>query len=63
MMQRRVRAASWSRRDEPIFVSAEGKRLRPENLSKKVLKPILEKIGLVDGFHACVMATLLHWTR
>jgi integrase len=38
--------------DEPLFVSAEGKRLHPDNFGRRVLKPILEKLGLQGGFHA-----------
>jgi integrase len=38
--------------DEPLFVSAEGKRLDPDNFGKRVLKPIVEKLGLQGAFHA-----------
>jgi site-specific recombinase XerD len=37
---------------EPLFVSAEGRRLHPDNFSKRVLKPILDQPGLEGGFHA-----------
>ena len=38
--------------DDPLFVSAEGRRLHPDNFCKRVLKPILDKLGLEGGFHA-----------
>ena len=38
--------------DEPLFLSAEGKRLHPDNFAKRVLKPITDKLGLQGGFHA-----------
>jgi integrase len=38
--------------DEPLFLSAEGKRLLPDNLYKRVLKPLRDKLGLKGGFHA-----------
>lgn len=38
--------------DEPLFLSAEGKRLHPENLVKRKLKPLLKKLGLEGGLHA-----------
>ena len=38
--------------DEPLFLSAEGKRLHPENLVKRKLKPLLKQLGLEGGLHA-----------
>jgi integrase len=38
--------------EEPLFLSKEGKRLLPDNFGKRILKPILQKLGLVGGFHA-----------
>lgn len=38
--------------DDPLFLSEEGKRLHPDNFSKRVLKPIVDKLGLKGGFHA-----------
>jgi integrase len=38
--------------DESLFVSAEGRRLHPDNFGKRILKPILDKLGLDGGFHA-----------
>ena len=38
--------------DEPLFLSAEKKRLEPDNFVKRELKPILEKLGLQGGAHA-----------
>ena len=38
--------------DEPLFQSGEGKRLHPDNFAKRVLKPIVDKLGLEGGFHA-----------
>jgi integrase len=40
------------RPDEPLFLSKEGKRLLPDNLYKRVLKPLRDKLGLKGGFHA-----------
>ena len=37
--------------DEPLFLTAEGKRLEPDNFAKRVLKPILEKLGLEGCCH------------
>ena len=39
--------------DEPLFLSPEGKRLHPENLVKRELKPILEKLGVYVKGTAC----------
>jgi integrase len=39
-------------RDEPLFLSAEGMRLHPENLVKRKLKPLLKQLGLEGGLHA-----------
>lgn len=38
--------------DAPLFLSSKGFRLHPENLVKRKLKPILEKLGLKGGAHA-----------
>ena len=38
--------------DKPLFLSAEGKRLHPENLVKRKLKPLLKQLGLEGGLHA-----------
>jgi integrase len=38
--------------DEPLFLSSEGKRLHPDNFAKRILKPIVEKLGLEGAFHA-----------
>ena len=38
--------------DEPLFLSAEGKRLHPDNFARRILKPIVEKLGLEGAFHA-----------
>ena len=38
--------------NEPLFLSAEGMRLHPENLVKRKLKPLLKKLGLEGGLHA-----------
>ena len=40
------------RSDEPLFLTARGRRLHPENLVKRQLKPLLEKLGLEGGLHA-----------
>jgi integrase len=37
--------------DEPLFLSAEGKRLEPDNFVKRHLKPVVKKLGLVGGCH------------
>jgi integrase len=38
--------------DEPLFLTAEGKRLHPDNFVKRKLKPLLEGMGLEGGLHA-----------
>lgn len=38
--------------NEALFLSAEGKRLHPDNFGKRILKPILRALGLKGGFHA-----------
>jgi len=38
--------------EEPLFVSGERKRLLPDNLYKRVLKPLRDKLGLKGAFHA-----------
>ncbi len=38
--------------EEPLFLSAEGMRLHPENLVKRKLKPLLKRLGLEGGLHA-----------
>lgn len=38
--------------DEPLFLTAEGKRLHPDNFVKRHFKPILEQLGLSGGLHA-----------
>ena len=48
--------------DEPLFVSAEGRRLHPDNFSKRVLKPILDKLGLEGGF-SCAASRQRHDAR
>ena len=37
---------------EPLFVSAQGKRFHPDNLVKRQLKLLLQKLGLKGGLHA-----------
>ncbi len=37
---------------EPLFLTAEGKRLHPDNFVKRELKPIVEALGLKGGLHA-----------
>lgn len=39
--------------DEPLFLSPDGKRLHPENLVKRELKPILAKLGVYAKGTAC----------
>jgi integrase len=34
-----------------LFLTAEGKRLEPDNFAKRVLKPIVEKLGLEGCCH------------
>jgi integrase len=38
--------------DEPLFLSPGGMRLHPENLVKRNLKPLLNRLGLKGGLHA-----------
>jgi integrase len=38
--------------DEPLFLTTEGKRLHPDNFSKRKLKPLLDMLGLKGGLHA-----------
>ena len=38
--------------NEPLFLTAEGKRLHPDNFVKRELKPILKALGLEGGLHA-----------
>ncbi len=38
--------------DEPLFLTAEGKRLHPDNFVKRKLEPLLKKLGLKGGLHA-----------
>ncbi|HYV74769.1 MAG TPA: site-specific integrase [Candidatus Binatia bacterium] len=38
--------------DEPLFLTAEGKRLHPDNFVKRHLKPLLKQLGLEGGLHA-----------
>ena len=38
--------------DAPLFLTSSGCRLHPENLSKRVLKPILDALGIKGGMHA-----------
>jgi integrase len=38
---------------EPLFLSPEGKRLNPENLVKRELKPLLKKLGIYVKGTAC----------
>jgi integrase len=38
--------------DEPLFLTAEGKRLHPDNFVKRHLKPLLKQLGLKGGLHA-----------
>jgi integrase len=37
--------------DEPLFLSAKGKRLEPDNFVKRHLTPVVKKLGLVGGCH------------
>jgi integrase len=37
---------------EPLFLSTRGKRFQPDNLVKRELKPILDRLGLEGGMHA-----------
>ena len=37
--------------DEPLFLSARGKRLEPDNFVKRHLAPVIRKLGLVGGCH------------
>ena len=39
-------------KDSPLFLSTEGCRLHPENLVKRVLKPILKELGIRGASHA-----------
>ncbi len=48
---------------KPLFVSKEGKRLRPDKFGKSVLKPILQKLGLEGGFHALRHGNATLWTN
>jgi integrase len=38
--------------DEPLFLTAKGKRLHPDNFVKRKLKPLLKRLGLEGGLHA-----------
>jgi integrase len=38
--------------DAPLFLSPKGIRLHPENLVKRRLKPVLNRLGLKGGLHA-----------
>jgi hypothetical protein len=38
--------------EEPLFTTARGKRLHPDNFVKRVLKPILMELGLPGAVHA-----------
>jgi integrase len=38
-------------KNSPLFLSPEGCRLHPENLVKRVLKPILRELGIVGASH------------
>ena len=48
---------SGRNRDEPLFLSAEGMRLHPENLVKRKLKPLLSSRGLRAGSMPSGMGT------
>ena len=37
--------------DEPLFLSAKGKRLEPDNFVKRHLTPVIKKLGLVGACH------------
>ena len=37
--------------DEPLFLSAKGKRLEPDNFVKRNLTPAVKALGLVGGCH------------
>src|SRR5262249_44817257 len=37
--------------DQPLFLSAKGKRLEPDNFVKRYLTPVIKKLGLVGGCH------------
>src|SRR5215467_4669675 len=47
--------------DEPLFLSKEGKRMEPDNLVKRHLKPILKKLGLKGAAHAFRRETPAYW--
>jgi integrase len=38
--------------DEPLFLTAEGNRLHPDNFVKRHLKPLLKQLKLEGGLHA-----------
>jgi integrase len=38
--------------DQPLFVTAKGRRLNPDNFVKRKLKPVLKALGLQGGCHA-----------
>jgi integrase len=39
-------------KDEPLFLTKEGKRLHPDNFSARVIRPIIRALGLKGGLHA-----------
>ena len=40
------------KQDEALFTTERGRRLHPDNFVKRVLKPILNRLGLAGGAHA-----------
>lgn len=38
--------------EDPLFLSAKGKRLDPDNLVKRILKPVLKQLGFEGACHA-----------
>ena len=52
LAQRLESFVSGRNSDDPLFLSVEGKRLHPENLVKRKLKPLLKQLGLQGGLHA-----------
>jgi integrase len=39
-------------REEPLFLSKDGKRLHPDNLHHRVIAPVVNALGLKGGLHA-----------
>jgi len=38
--------------DGPLFLTKEGKRLHPDNFAHRVIRPVVEALGLKGGLHA-----------